>query len=217
MCKNIFIDSDSDETPVASQQNSFRPTVDLKRFEQFVTEEENKPELPYTSTASNAPKPNTSHPLQSATKLHKTNANNYATTTAAAAATTTATITSHIKDKVMESSVDNSLPTVTDISAIDVDTVAGANDGDTVDSEVSNDMVGSTVQASLQFDRQQHQREASGDSSGIKRNDALKSVLNPSPHQRQQHLQDTKVSIIVECLSCCMFILAFQLYALTLQ
>ena len=203
MCKKILIDSDSDETPVASQQNSFRPTVDLKRFEQFVTEEENKPELPYTSTASGASKPNTSHPLQNAKKLHKTN------TTAATTTTTTATITSHIKDKVMESSVDNSLPTVTDISAIDVDTVAGANDGDTVDSEVSNDMAGNTVQASLKFDRWQHQQEASG---GIKCNDALKSVLNPSPHQRQQHLEDTKVSIIIECcLGACSY-LHFNIY-----
>lgn len=165
--------------------------VDLKRFEQFVTEEENKPELPYTSTARDA---NTSHPPQNAKKPHKTNANNCTTT--AGTTTTTATITSHIKDKVMESSVDNSLPTVTDISAIDVDTVAGANDGDTVDSEMSNDMAGNTVQASLKFDRRQCQQQASGGGSGIKCNDALKSVLNPSPHQ--QHLEDTKVSMIIE-------------------
>ena len=168
----------------------------MKRFEQFVAEEENRPELPYTSTASDIPKSNASHPLQNTKKLHKTNVNSYTTTTTTttAAATTTATITSHLKDKVMESSVDNSLPTVTDISAIDMDIVAGANDGDTVDSEMSNDMAGNTVQASLKFDRQQ----AGG--SGVKHNDALKSVLNPSPHQ-QQHLEGIKVSIVLS-LSC---------------
>lgn len=162
---------------VATQQNGFRPTVDLKRFEQLVAEEENKPEFPSMSTASDIPKPNTSHPLHNTKKLHTTTTN---------CSNTATTMSIQAKDnKIMESSVDTSLPTVTDISTIDIDTVAGANDGDTVDSEVSNDM-GSKVQASLKFERQQQ-------GSGVQHNDALKSVLNPSPQQQQQRLEKAKV------------------------
>lgn len=175
-------DSDSDEALVATQQNSFRPTVDLKRFEQFVTEEENKPELPYTSTASDRPKPSTSHPLRNTKKIHTTATNG-----------STAAVSSQPKDKPMESVVDTSLPTVTDMSTIDIDTAAGANDGDTVDSGMSND-IGSAVQASLKFEGQQHQRQGGG---GVQHNDALKSVLNPSPQQRQQqHMENTKVNTV---------------------
>ena len=187
-------DSDSDETLETSQQSSFRPSVDLKRFEQLVTEEENKPELPYTPPTSTAPKCNTPHPVQNTKKLHKAKVNSYTTTTSTN--TTTATINNHLKDKLMESSIDNSLPSVTDISAINIDTVAGANDGDTVDSEMSNDVAGTTVQASLKFDKQRQRQEAHAGGSGVKHGDALKSVLNPSPHQRQ-NLEDTKVNIII--------------------
>ena len=184
-------DSDSDETLETSQQNSFRPTVDLRRFEQLVTEEENKPELPYTPATSAAPKCITPHPVQNTKKLHKTKVNSYTTSTN----TTTATINNHLKDKLMESSIDNSLPTVTDISAIDIDTVAGANDGDTVDSEVSNDVAGTMVQASLKFDKQQQRQDARASDGSVKHDDALKSVLNPSPHQRQ-NLKDAKVNML---------------------
>lgn len=169
-------DSDSDETPVASQENSFRPTVDLKKFEQLIAEEENKPEVPYSSAPRDVPNPNTSHPLHNAKKVHTTN-------------TTATTTSSQPKDKLKDFIVDNSLPTVTDISTIDIDTVAGANDGDTVDSEVSNDM-GSKVQASLKFE------------DGVKHNDdddALKSVLNPAGPQ-QQHLEYTKVCTVCFCM-----------------
>lgn len=185
LCLLCSIDSDSDdEGLVAGRQNNFRPTVDLKRFEQFVTEEENKPELPYTPTATDTPKPTTSHPLRNAKKVHKTTTNG------------STAVSGQPKEKPMEASVDTSLPTVTDISNIDIDTAAGANDGDTVDSEMSNDM-GSMVQASLKFKSQQQQDNGSS----IKHGDDLKSVLNPTPLQQQQqeqkYLDKTKVCIVL--------------------
>ena len=179
--------------------------VDLKRFERLIAEEENKPEVPYTTAPHD--KPNTSHPLHNAKKVYTTTNTTTittittitATTTTTASTTTTAITTtaaaasasSRLKEKLTESSVDNSLPTVTDISTIDIDTTAGANDGNTVDSE---DDMGSKVQASLKFEREQD---------GIKHNDddALKSVLNLAS-QQQHHSENTKVSLYILFICC---------------
>ena len=187
-------DSDSDGTPVASQQNGFKPTVDLKRFEQFITEEENKPVATHTSTASSKARLNTSRSPHNTKKSHTTNASN----------SHPPATRGHPNDK-MESSVDNSLPTVTDISTIDIDTAAGADNGDTVVSDVSNG-VGSVVQASLKF-------EDGGDHGVQNNDDALKSVLNPSPHP--QHLENTQVITKLSSLLICLhaYIIVYLQYS----
>ena len=102
------VDSESDDSSLCSQQDGFRPTLDVKRFEQYITKEETKPD----TLCKNNTTTNKSSQLEATTSLKVTTRSDQL------------------------SSMESSLCSITDVSSINAD--SGANKDKTFNSNLSD-------------------------------------------------------------------------------